>query len=262
MQLDRVILGCDSHPDYLPFWNLSSRAWAKIIGVRPTLVLIADEIPETLDRTYGEIHLVKPISGIPTARQAQIVRFFFPSQFPDEICLTSDIDMFPLSSDYFNGIVKNVPDNNLAVYSADSTLPGMPNHPSFAVGYNAAKGKTFEEIVQGNMENFEEKLREWVSEGHEWFTDEIMFYKSWSQWSEKNTRTSYFRRGYNLTPDPIHINRIDRSNNCAYRPDLLQKGYYFDFHMPRPYSQYKEQIHDVVNVLTNNQFFKEGECSI
>ena len=67
--------------------------------------------------------------------------------------------MFPLSNQYFNQIPAACPDDHLVVYSSDSTIPGMPNHPSFAVGYNAAKGSTFEEVVQGNMNNFEEKLR-------------------------------------------------------------------------------------------------------
>ena len=259
MKLDRVILGCDTHPDYLPFWNLSSKAWNTIIGIKPTLVLIADEIPDDLDTTYGEIYLFKPIEGIPTARQAQIVRFFFPSQFPEEACLTSDIDMLPLSNQYFNQIPSVCPDDHLVVYSSDSTIPGMPNHPSFAVGYNAAKGSTFEEIVQGNMNNFEEKLSEWVSAGHGWFTDEKMFYESWSKWPDRMSRTSFFRRGYNITPDPIHINRIDRGNNCSYRPDLLKKGYYYDFHMPRPYKKYRNQIHEIVNLLTNNAFFEEQD---
>ena len=257
MKLDRVILGCDTHPDYLPFWNLSSKAWNTLIGVTPTLVLIADEIPDDLDTTYGEIHLLKPIEGIPTARQAQIVRFFFPSQFPDEVCLTSDIDMFPLSGRYFNEIPISASDEHLVVYSSDSTIPGMPNHPSFAVGYNAAKGRTFEKIVRGNMKNFEERLREWLSHGYDWFTDEKMFYQCWTEWEDRLTHTMFFRRGYNVMPDPIHINRIDRSTNCAYQPELLQQGYYYDFHMPRPYKEYREQIHDVVNVLTNNTFFKE-----
>jgi hypothetical protein len=256
MKIDRVILGCDTHPDYLPFWNLSSKAWSTIVGIKPTLVLIADEIPDHLDTTYGEIHLLKPIDGIPTARQAQIVRFFFPSEFPDETCLTSDIDMFPLSREYFSMLPVNVDPDHLAVYSADSTLPGHPNHPSFAVGYNAAKGRVFEEIVQGNMSNFEDKLRDWVSHGHEWFTDEIMFYKSWSSWPDNLERTAFFRRGYNISPDPTHINRIDRSNNCSFNSELLKKGFYYDFHMPRPYSQHRGKIHEIVNILTNNEFFE------
>lgn len=256
MQIDRVILGCDTHPEYLPFWNLVSKAWSEIIGITPTLVLIADEIPDYLDRTYGEIYLMKPVDGIPTARQAQIVRFFFPSKFPDEICLTSDIDMFPMSSIYFNGLVESVPDNNLAVYSSDSTVEGFPNHPSFAVGYNAAKGKIFEEIIQGNMNSWESKLVEWVSHGHKWFTDEIMFYKSWQQWQNKEERTSFFKRGYNKHPDPLYINRIDRGNNCNFDKKLLEMGYYFDFHMPRPYSQYKDQINEIVNISTDYKFFK------
>ena len=256
MKVDRVILGCDTHSDYLPFWNLSSRAWNTIIGIKPTLVLIANEIPDTLDTTYGEIHLLKPIEGIATARQAQIVRFFFPSQFPEEVCLTSDIDMFPLSKSYFTMLPQDVDANHLAVYSSDSTLPGFPNHPSFAVGYNAAKGKVFEEIVQGNMDNFEEKIKEWVSHGHDWFTDEMMFYKSWEQWSDRLNRTVFFRRGYNISPDPTHINRIDRSNNCLYHKHLLKAGFYYDFHMPRPYDEHKEKIHEIANILTNNQFFE------
>jgi hypothetical protein len=256
MQINRVILGCDTHLEYLPFWNLTSKAWKEIIGVTPTLVLIADEIPDYLDRTYGEIHLLKPIEGIPTARQAQIVRFFFPSMFPEEICLTSDIDMFPLSSTYFNGLIEQVPEDNLAVYSSDSTMPGFPNHPSFAVGYNAAKGSVFEEIVQGNMDTWETKLKEWVSEGHKWFTDEIMFYNSWSNWKPRNERTSFFKRGYNKHPDPLYINRVDRGNNCNFDMRLLAMGYYYDFHMPRPYSRYKDQIHEIVNISTDFKFFK------
>tara|TARA_R100001015_G_scaffold19003_2_gene14086 strand:- start:16269 stop:17042 length:774 start_codon:yes stop_codon:yes gene_type:complete len=257
MQIDRVILGCDTHPEYLPFWNLSSKAWREIIGITPTLVLIAEEIPDYLDQTYGEIHLLKPIEGIPTARQAQIVRFFYPSQFPDEVCLTSDIDMFPLSSTYFNGLIKNVPDDHLAVYSSDSTLPGMKNHPSFAVGYNAAKGRVFEEIVKGSMDNWEEKITEWVSEGHQWFTDEIMFFKSWDSWSKKNEKTSFFKRGYNKHPDPLYINRIDRGNNCNYQKNLLERGYYYDFHMPRPYKKYENKIHEIVEIATDYSFFRE-----
>ena len=256
MKLDRVVLGCDLHPDYLPFWNLSSQAWKKIIGVKPTLALIAEEKPAWLDETYGEIHLVKPIAGISTARQAQIVRFFFSSQFPEDVCLTADIDMLPLSREYFMGLPKDVNDEHLAVYSADSTLPGFPNHPSFAVGYNAAKGKIFEEIVQGNMDNFEDKIKEWLSHGHDWFTDEIMFYQAWMSWSHKLLRTSLFNRNYNISSDPEYIHRIDRSNNCAYKAELLRAGYYYDFHLPRPYSHHKEKIHEIMNVLTDSEFFE------
>tara|TARA_Y100001973_G_scaffold106808_1_gene188106 strand:+ start:2176 stop:2985 length:810 start_codon:yes stop_codon:yes gene_type:complete len=262
MKIDRVILSSDLHPDYLPFWNLTSKAWSTIIGIKPTLALIADEIPDGLDTTYGEIHLVKPIEGIPTARQAQIVRFFLPSQFPEEVCLTSDIDMLPLSKDYFTTVPRNVDDNHLAVYSSDSTLPGFPNHPSFAVGYNAAKGKVFEEIVQGNMDNFEEKIREWVSHGHGWFTDEVMFYNCWQQWPDKLDKTKLFKRGFNITPDPTHINRIDRSNNCLYYQHLLKVGFYYDFHMPRPYEEHKDKIHEILNILTNNKFFIDIEHQI
>jgi len=249
MKIDRVILGCDSHPNYLPFWNLTSKVWSKLTDFRPTLGLIADKIPDDLDTTYGDIILVKPIENIPTARQAQIVRFFLPSQFPEDVCLTSDIDMLPLSNEYFINLIKDVPDDHLAVFSSDSTLPGFPNHPSFAVGYNAAKGKVFEKIVQGNMHNFDQKLKQWDSFNHGWFTDEIMFFKCWSAWMERKEKTSLFKRGFNVSPDPTYINRIDRSNDCLYYQHLLKAGFYYDFHMPRPYKDHADKIHEILSFI-------------
>jgi len=254
MKIDRVILGCDTNPDYLPFWNLTSKVWSILTGVKPTLALVAESIPDDLDTTYGEIFLVNPVDSIPTARQAQIVRFFLPSKFPEDVCLTSDIDILPLSKNYFSTLIKNVNPDHLAVYSSDSTLPGFPNHPSFAVGYNAAKGKVFEEIVQGNMNNFEEKLKEWVSFGHGWFTDEIMFYKSWNEWPEKLKRTSLFKRGFNVSDDPTHIRRIDRSNNCLYYQHLLKAGFYYDFHMPRPYERHADKINEILSLVAQEIF--------
>ena len=256
MKVEKVILASDLNPHYLQFWPLVSKAWKEIIGIEPELVLISEKMIPGLENENGNVNLCKPVPNIPTPQQAQISRFFFATNFPDQVCLTSDIDMFPMSREYFMDTPKDVPDENLAVYSADSALPGMPNYPSFAIGYNAAKGSTFQEIIQGDMEAFPECLSEWLSHGHGWITDERVFYKKWLDWKDKTTRTSLFRRGYNISNDPTSINRLDRSTGCSYNLDLLKKKFYYDFHMPRPYSQHKDEIDNIVNILTEGKHFE------
>ena len=55
----------------------------------------------------------------------------------------------------------------------------------------------------------------------------------------------FFRRGFNISNDPAIIQRIDRGNGCQFREDLIDKNFYIDFHMPRPYSAYNTLIDEV-----------------
>ena len=244
MKIDRVILATDNNQEYYDFWPLIARRWSSW-GIKPELFVIAQNDLK-IDDTLGNVTYIDPVEGYSTAHQAQVVRFFGATKYKDETCLISDIDMLPLNKDYF---VKNITDydeNNIVFYSSDAYLPGNPAYPAYPMCYISAQGKTFEEIIKSNLSNFSSEFIEWACHGYGWYTDEKVFYKKLDVWKDKNkNKLVLLRRGFNMSNDPQTIRRIDRGNNSNYNKHFLDKNFYVDYHMPRPYKKYKEAIDEI-----------------
>jgi len=252
MKIDRVILATDNNQEYYGFWPLVAKRWSSW-GIKPELFVIAQN-NLNIDDTLGNITYIKPIKGFSSAQQAQIVRFFGATKYKDEVCLISDIDMMPLNKDYFVQNVADYDDNNIVFYSSDAYLPENPAYPAYPMCYMSAQGKTFEEIIKSNLSNFSLEFAEWMSHGHGWFTDERVFFKKLDSWKANNQdRVVLLRRGFNMSNDPQTIRRIDRGNNSNYNKHFLDKNFYVDYHMPRPYKKYK----NVIDLVYNSTKLKE-----
>ena len=145
MTIDRAILATNNNPDYIEFWPIVAKAWNKM-GVRPTLALIGDENVK-IDESLGDVIRFKPIPGIPTGYYAQVIRLLLPAYFEEEICITSDIDMLPLSKDFIIGSVVNISEDKFVLYNDKQYEEILQIAP---ICYLAAKGKTFKEIFQIN----------------------------------------------------------------------------------------------------------------
>ena len=246
MNIDRVTIAVDGNKDYYQFWPFVARRWSSW-GVRPTLMVISEKKLD-IDESLGDVKYIKPIADIPTKHQAQIIRFFAAASFPDDVCITSDIDMMHLNKEYFLGSVKNYDDDKIVIYSADAYPPGNFMYPAYPIGYNAAKGSTFREIIKGDLSTFSEDVKEWMSHGYEWYTDEKVFYIRLEEWQKQNkNRTVLLNRGFNISNSSLVIRRIDRDSNCQYNEDMLRNNFYIDFHMPRPYENYKDIIDNIYN---------------
>ncbi len=230
LKLDRVILATDANQDYIQFWPIVSKAWKEIIGVRPTLALIADD-DISIDESLGDVLRFKPIEGIPTSLQAQAIRLLLPACFPDDVCIISDIDMIPLSRDYFVNSISDLPEDVFAVYRDGAYAP---HELKFPMCYVAAKGSVFREIFQvTDSSDFGAIISAWHALGLGWNTDELVMYHYLTQWPAANTKCILLGHGVER--------RIDRSY-WAYNVDFLNRGYYIDAHCPRPYSTYKKHI--------------------
>jgi len=240
MKIDRVILSTNENENYYQFWELVAKRWKKW-GIVPTLVVISDE-KLNIDENLGDVIYLSPIKGISTAQQAQIVRLFAAAQFEKEVCLISDLDMMPLKEDYFKSPLSSCEESDFLVYSSDAYLPGDPAYPAYPMCYLCSMGKNFKSILKGNLDNFETKLKEWMGHGFGWHTDEKVFYSEFQKWSSPDTKNIFLRRGFNLSNSPLSICRIDRGDGCNYNDKLLGGEFYIDFHMPRPYKQYKDII--------------------
>ncbi len=180
-KLDRVILATDNHPNYIQFWPVVAQAWSDIVGITPILALIADDSVK-IDETRGDVIRFAPIEGVKTSLHAQTIRLLLPTMFPDEICILSDIDIIPLSKEYFVDSVKEFADDTFIVYQ---NLEYDPRGNRWPMCYCAAKGSTFREIFQVySMKKIHELIIEWSNLNFKWDTDELMLFKHVSSWKK------------------------------------------------------------------------------
>lgn len=240
MTINRAILATDTHPDYIAFWPLVAKAWTQLIGVRPTLALIAPpDVP--IDETLGDVIRFEPIPGIPTSLQAQTIRLLLPALFPDDVCITSDIDMLPISRSYFIDPIAYTPLDHLIIYR-DAAFG--PNAERFPMCYIAAKGYVFQEIFGlTSKEEIPNIIKKWNSFGLGWNTDELVMYqylKNWHGFKNRCTRYS------TLNHPPVE--RIDRAR-WGFNPALIASGYYTEAHMPRPYARYQGSLGYLAQLL-------------
>lgn len=99
---------------YFDFWPIVAKAWKRLIGIKSTLALITDKDVE-VDEMVGDVIRFKPIPGVSTSLQSQLVRLMLPAYFEDEICIISDIDMIPISKSYHIDSAKELPEDVFVV---------------------------------------------------------------------------------------------------------------------------------------------------
>jgi hypothetical protein len=239
MKIDYAIVASDGNSIYLDFWPIVRDLWIKLIKIKPILVLISDKDLVTNNGDHI-IHEVKSVDSHSTAFQSQVVRMYITKYYSDSVCITSDIDMLPLSHEYFNNITNEFNDNSLAILSSDAY-----QSVRYPLCYNVAKGYTFNEILDLNCD-FDEYCDRLSRYEQGWATDELYFGKCVNEFSDKS-RICLLNRGWQKG---MAINRIDRAY-WRYDDTLLKNGHYIDSHSLRPYSIYKKEVDKLINNLWN-----------
>lgn len=229
MKIDLAIHSSDSNPFYLDFWPLVSRVWKEVFGIDPILLYIDENHDIPIDETYGKVIKMKPIDGVPKYLQCLWIRYWWPSQVPDTICMISDIDMFPLSRQYFINQISNI--------SNDKYVHLNPSHKYLPSCYHIAKGHLFKKVLSlhdswedsvkylHSLDNgtshstiIAKDMQHWGADEH-YATEKIRSY-------EDQTLFVFLKRNWE---------RIDRSN-WRYIPDYIRRDIYADAHSIRPYS--------------------------
>jgi hypothetical protein len=239
MKIDYAIVASDNNPMYLDFWPIVRDIWINLIKIKPILVLISDKDKITDNGDYI-IHEVKSVDNISTAFQSQIVRMYITKFYSDSVCITSDIDMLPLSYKYFNTIVDDYSDDDMIILSSDAyTINRYP------LCYNVAKGSTFNEVLDLDC-SFSEYCERLLKYNQGWDTDELYFGECINKFKNKD-RIKLLNRGWSMG---MALNRIDR---VLWRYDIetLKNGGYIDCHSLRPYTNYKEQVDKLINSIWN-----------
>jgi len=243
MKIKYALHGVDNNSLYNDFWEPVSKVWRLRFDITPILLAVMTKkefLERKFDETYGKVINIEPIEGVPTHLQAQWVRFWYTINFPDDICITSDIDMFPISKKYFIEQLKDIEDNQY-VHLYSNMYPYLP------VCYHVAKGEIFEKILR-IPETFEYSIKEMMRHDK----SECIEHMGLQMWNLEEKFSSHRVNIYPLKHEITLLNRegyrVDR-DFWNYNEKLIEKDYYLDCHSLRPYAEHKKEIDKIVEIL-------------
>lgn len=244
MRIDIALHSCDSNPMYLDFWPLVSKVWRLRMGIEPVLIYIDENHDIPIDTTYGRVFKLKPTADIPLYIQAVWGRFWGATLFPDKVCIVSDIDMFPISKNYFITDIASIPDSKYVhLFPPTHRMPPRPRsvvrkkylvhlESHFPVCYHVGKGSVLASVLKLN-ENWDTSVRDLATfplpsaetKRPQWGIDEMYTTSLLLAHPDQSIFV------YQLRP----YARIDRSR-WVYSPYEIRDDLYGDCHSVRPLS--------------------------
>lgn len=228
-KIDYVIISSDDNPLYKDFYPIVSKKWNEL-GFKTYYINITDE-DNIIKNKWGIIHNLKKIDDFPTGYQSQVVRLF-ASKFIKGNLLMSDIDMLPLNGDYFNQYLNELEEDNVILYSGQPY--GVNNF--YPMCYVLANSNTYLKYLEIENLNFYQYCKLLFDNyGLAWNSDENFMYDKLENYKDKLI----------IKHDRDFSRRIDRGN-WIYDKGLLEKGYYIDSHLLRPYNEYYKQITELI----------------
>ena len=285
MKINKVIFSVDDNPIYADFWPLQAKLVKKIFKAEPILFYITDE---DSDFYYDGNGIIKKINknncfNVPTSFQSQVVRMYATKYFPNEICLTADIDMLMLNENYFVKQIETIDSESLVIMdskSYDLERIECQNHNEscknrYPICYIVGKGKIFNKILNTDR-SFEQYVDDLQKLELGWGTDELYFgdkvdntdhgvniIKLIRNWSTPWKAEKRIDRHNFPTTNLNSILKDAQKRDGVYDLDKLKSGYYIDAHCPRPYKDYKKEINELVDMVLsntkNNMMYQLGE---
>jgi len=229
MIIDRVIVSSDEDRLFLDFWPLIAASWQKF-GYQPTLALVSNNRTQLqLNSNFGDVHVFNRADDISDGFLAKTLRIYLPTLYPDDMCLISDIDMLPLSREYFSESIVSFKNNQCILYSADAYPIKQNNFGRFPMCYIAAKGSVFSEILGDlNFSEFLTLMKDWYKIDPT--SDEVHYSKLITSWEKYKSHVVKLSRG---GWRPYANGRLDRGD-WQINYQKLTRGEYIDAHLPRP----------------------------
>lgn len=252
MKINYAIHSSDSNNFYLDFWPLVSKVWKLKFNIEPILIYIDKNQNLEIDETYGTVIRMKEIDGIPNYLQNLWVRYWYPVNFLNEVSIISDIDMFPISKEYFIDSIKEIDDDKYV--HLNPIINTLPHPESLASCYHLAKGYKFKEVLD-LADTWESSIWELYNSGlgcdHGIHGEHLIGKDRWAADERFATRKI---NEYKTQNDIVLLNR--RGGHGGYRIDRLDWVYsdenfndYIDSHSIRPYEVYKNEIDNLVEKI-------------
>jgi hypothetical protein len=263
MKIDKVIFTCDDNPAYAGFWASISKHFECKLGMKSHLFLIGDDPSKkgmySID--HGEVTFVPRLEGIPSIIQALWGKFYFTKTEPETVWMIGDLDLYPLQNQWFTKNIEDYSDDSyLHLHGTGNGKEWWKDPRGLAGFYHVAKGKVFEEYLELRPK-FEDDCR-YIHESGKYGLDPSNPAHKWAHeasphWryfccEEQYTGEVLAKKKDKITCIPwptedFNSMRICRSTGMVHNPFLLEKGWYIDFHAPRPYEKYKDQIESIIS---------------
>lgn len=228
MKLKYAIVSSDSNPEYIDFWPYVSKAWNRI-GIEPILLYIDKNPPSDNILKYGKVIYHESIPDWSIAQQAQCIRFW-AARIVDGPFIISDMDMLPISKDYYNNGAAQIGDVGIISYSSDIIqYSWYRSNPQYPMCYLAGDPQSFIDLLDLHDNDHKSFLRRLKSLNIRFGTDQKFFYNQ----TLKN-RKYYIRhlsRGW--IEEKYASQRLDK---VIWPKSDYNIGEYIDCHLPRPLS--------------------------
>jgi hypothetical protein len=253
MKIQKVIHACDDKEFYYDFWPIVSKIWKLKFNIEPVLLYFGTKNPST---EYGTVVHMEILPDIPVNTQCQLSRYWIPVTEPDTIWMTSDIDMLPISRQYFIDNINHISNDKFVALNSDP----REKYPNllYSCCYNVAQGKTFTDLL-GILPSWKDFMSTgfWKENTHNYkpdgLSDALPHWGADEMWSSKKINQYHDQnRIIRLHRDcgRHRCNRIDRLE-WNWSDDKVKNEYYYDCHSIRPYKTHKESIDRLVNLIIN-----------
>jgi hypothetical protein len=259
MKIEKVIVSTNSNPLYFDFWKSFSYVWKEKMGADPVLVYI-DNDPDAaqIDDRWGEVIRVKTVDGVPEYLQTQWSRFFFARMFPESVCMTSDIDMYPLNRGYF--MDEFAADGNWHVHLNGNGVTGryedwIAGNCNLTVCYHVNYGKQFP-VIFDMMDSWEDEIRRLHSmnlgKDQSRWAEHLKGMNNWG--AEEDYTTAVLRKkgtegSVKMYTKGLFGRRFDRSDwdRCKQIAGTATDRF-VDCHSLRPFSQNRDSVLEVLTL--------------
>lgn len=228
MELKYAVVSSDSNPEYLDFWPYVAKAW-KRIGIEPVLLYIDKSSPSDEVHQYGQVIHLESITEWSIAQQAQCIRFW-AAKLLDASFIISDIDMLPISEEYYKNGVASIGDKGLASYSSDIIkYRWYRTNPQYPMCYLAGDPQSFLDVLEMNDKTHQDFLRRLIRMNIRFGTDQKFFYNQ--SIKNKHIPITHLERGW--IEEKYATGRLDK---VIWPKSDYNVEEYIDCHLPRSLS--------------------------
>jgi hypothetical protein len=229
MELKYSVVSSNSNPEYLDFWPYVAKAWKNLIELEPVLLYIDKDSPPEWVYDHGKVLYFQSIEEWDIVQQSQCIRFW-AAKVLDAPFIISDMDMLPISKDYYLKNSESIGDKGIISYSSDVIkYRWYKTNPQYPMCYISGDPGSFINILDLNDSDHKSFLRRLMNMRIRSGTDQKFFYNQ----SIKNNKCSikHLERGW--IEEKYATARLDK---VIWPKPGYNADEYIDCHLPRPFS--------------------------
>ena len=249
MKIDFVLTAVNNSSYYYNLYPIIYKVWKERFNLILKCIFVGEKIPEILEEYKEHIILYKPIDNINPIYIAQVIRILYPALFENKNILITDIDIIPISKNYFFNSIRDISNNHFITYTNRYKKQEM-----YAICYNLANSDTWKKIF--NINNINDLtqflIKNYNSEYNGtkncpgWYSDQKLLY----------SHIHSFDKLVVLNDKQLNYKRLDgkgtvKSKNILQNLDNVLENIenYSDFHLLRNYPKYMKIINKIVDKI-------------